>query len=555
MLDFQNSKISQISSISITNSTSGFKIQGTNIDLLINATLSQLGSKTIQRGGAIYSLSSNITLQNSNLASNTAIVGGGICIDCVSGDYWYSNISNTTFLNNTATESGGALNYNYKRPELKNNTFNNNKAAYGQDIASYPVKIIRKGSSSDSIIITNVGSGILINETFKLVLSDYDNQPMVLDNISQIKISATTNSSKVAGTDSVKVYSGIGTFENLILINKPGSNNVTFQASSKSIDSNKIVQVFGKNQYTNYVYSSFRFWKPGEIEQDNKCQECAPGTYAFTWNATSWNLWMNNAVCLGKVEVSVNSGYWRKTSNSTTLVEWPNKQAWTGGYVDSMMFPQTCNDGYSGNLWSDWVLVNGTKYERTGEFECSKCPDPLMNALRVIGVLLLAFIFLMLLIAINIRKTKESQTSILLRIFTNYLQLIAAAMSFNLRFPDSITNIFLPVNKISSSDTFLSFDWFITDYEIKAFAPNNAIFKTFLTAILPVILIWFVSLIFIGLYFISKKWFGDIKRNIGVSTICIIFLLHPTLTKVSLSLFQCIKIDDNDNRMRADLGN
>ena len=292
---------------------------------------------------------------------------------------------------------------------------------------------------------------------------------------------------------------------------------------------------------------------PGEIEQNGIWLDWTPGSYSFEWNSTSCKICMNNAVWLGKVEISVNSGYWRKTSNSTTIIEWPNKAAWTGGYVDRELFPETCADGYSSFLWSTWVLANGTKYERTGEFEWSKWPNPIYNAIRVIGVLILAFIFLMLLIAINIRKTKESQTSILLRIFTNYLQLIAAAMSFNLRFPSSITSIFLPVNKISSSDTFMSFDCFITNYDIRAFAPNNAIFKVFLTGILPIILIWIVALIFIVLYYISKKWFGDVKRNIGISAIWIIFLLHPTLTKVSLGLFQCIQIDVNDNRMRNDL--
>ena len=63
------------------------------------------------------------------------------------------------------------------------------------------------------------------------------------------------------------------------------------------------------------------------------------------------------------------------------------------------------------------------KYERVSDFECSKWPNPVYNALRVVGVILLAFVFLMILVIINIRKTKESQTSILIRIFTNYLQL------------------------------------------------------------------------------------------------------------------------------------
>ena len=194
------------------------------------------------------------------------------------------------------------------------------------------------------------------------------------------------------------------------------------------------------------------------------------------------------------------------------------------------------------------------KYERVSDFECSKWPNPVYNALRVIGVILLAFVFLMILVIINIRKTKESQTSILLRIFTNYLQLIAVALSFNLRYPQGILDAFSPFNSVSSSETFLSFDWFIEDYEIRGFAPNNSIFKIFLAALLPLMIIFVFCIIFVALYYVWNSRFADIKRNIGVSAIWIVFLLHPTLTRVSFNIFQCIKVDTNDFRMRNNLG-
>lgn len=94
------------------------------------------------------------------------------------------------------------------------------------------------------------------------------------------------------------------------------------------------------------------------------------------------------------------------------------------------------------------------------------------------------------LIVITIKKNKESQTSILLRIMTNYLQLIGAAFSFNVNFPSLLTGMFGPFDSIgSASDTFLSFDCFIENTEVKGFAPTTEIFKAFLTMILPIILI------------------------------------------------------------------
>ena len=73
--------------------------------------------------------------------------------------------------------------------------------------------------------------------------------------------------------------------------------------------------------------------------------------------------------------------------------------------------------------------------------------------------MIVAFAYLLALIIITIRKKKENQTSILLRIMTNYLQLIAAAYSFNLKLPDGFIEVFGSVEIVgSSSDAFLSFD-------------------------------------------------------------------------------------------------
>jgi hypothetical protein len=145
----------------------------------------------------------------------------------------------------------------------------------------------------------------------------------------------------------------------------------------------------------------------------------------------------------------------------------------------------------------------------------------------------------MLLIIINIRKTKESELSVIIRILTNYLQLISTSMTFDVSFPSSMTDIFLPINRIgSSSDTFLSFDCFITDYTIKGPFPSNAFFKLFLTDLLPLILICIVSSIWVVVYFIKRKWVRSLKKYIVVSFVSILFFLHPKLTESSLGIFR-----------------
>ena len=157
----------------------------------------------------------------------------------------------------------------------------------------------------------------------------------------------------------------------------------------------------------------------------------------------------------------------------------------------------------------------------------------------------------MLLIIINIRKNKESNLSTLMRILTNYLQLLTTSLSFDVQYPRAFTEIFYPVDRVgSSSDTFLSFDCFFTDIEVTGPFPSNTFFKLFLMAMLPIILFLITSMFWVIVTIVCPKWVQDFKRNIAISFISIIFLLHPTLAENSLSIFQCVEIDDGVSKVR-----
>ena len=164
-------------------------------------------------------------------------------------------------------------------------------------------------------------------------------------------------------------------------------------------------------------------------------------------------------------------------------------------------------------------------------------------------------IFLGCIIIVNIRKTSENQFSILLRIFTNYLHMVSLSMSFGADIPSTFISVFTQFEKVGSpNETLFSFDCFIEDYDIKAFSPSNLLFKSFLLAILPLILMMLVLIVIFIIKLITLMIFKDLKyeftRYMIVSTICIIFLFHPTLTLESLRLFQCIEIDEGVYRMR-----
>lgn len=200
------------------------------------------------------------------------------------------------------------------------------------------------------------------------------------------------------------------------------------------------------------------------------------------------------------------------------------------------------------------MVADGEKYERLANYECSKCPDPTMNFIRICGLVSLVGAFFIILIIVGIRKRRESQQSILLRILANYLQLLTAALSFNLKFPKALTELMYPVERIgASSEAFLSFDCFVRDTEIKAFTPSVAIFKIFLTGLLPIALVFLAMIVWLIIFVTCRRWVPDIVRNMVITVIVILFLLHPMLTKVGLEIFQCVQVDEGQYQVRVDL--
>ena len=78
-----------------------------------------------------------------------------------------------------------------------------------------------------------------------------------------------------------------------------------------------------------------------------------------------------------------------------------------------------CLEGYQGILCTDCEVG----YSRKGDYECSKCPDKLMNGLRIVGIFIGiggALIF-MIRSTLQGAKSKTNLTSIFLKIMMNHV--------------------------------------------------------------------------------------------------------------------------------------
>jgi hypothetical protein len=103
-----------------------------------------------------------------------------------------------------------------------------------------------------------VGPSITYTETLKLTLVDYDDQEIMNDDTSQIRISPVTENAIVTGVDYAKSTKGVGEFSGLIFEYTPGSANIKYVASSTAIDQSMISNVFGQQFDNNSVNVNFR---------------------------------------------------------------------------------------------------------------------------------------------------------------------------------------------------------------------------------------------------------------------------------------------------------
>ena len=258
----------------------------------------------------------------------------------------------------------------------------------------------------------------------------------------------------------------------LIFINTPGSNNITFSLNSDSINLDLAKAIYGNSYRLPVFVVNFRFCRPGEYISQNKWLSWSENSYSFDWNSTQWNQWMGNAFWEGDEIVKVDSGYWRKSTNSTLIIQWPNKDAWSGGYNNTSINPVNCEAGYKDILWSKWTKVDNDNYEKTSNFQCSKWPAIFVIYLRMFGSWAL-FIFIIVFI-IYMKRKEGNERTILMRIMTNYIQIMTTTLSYNLDFPKVVSDLFSPLKNYWNWDNISILNrlilFFISGYSIYSFS-------------------------------------------------------------------------------------
>ena len=285
-------------------------------------------------------------------------------------------------------------------PTLTNNTFINNTAPFRPDVGNYVVKLMMVADNGTTVNITSLdsaSSGAIIETPIKLAVVNNEGNIDYSDNKNIIKIMPLDSETDVKGQTTVLIQSGKATFSSTIFVGIPGKQNVRYAIKSSAIDYTAMELVDPQYSKVQVLTVSFRLWKPGEYQFQNEWLTWAVGSYSLLWNETQWYSCPDHASCEG-ASISLSSGYWRMNGNSTDIIEWPNAEAWLGGYNPNSTHPVYCADGYEGLLWNEWIVIGDQKYERISDNQCSKCPDPTLNFIRIMGFGVLILIFLIIMI-------------------------------------------------------------------------------------------------------------------------------------------------------------
>ena len=396
----------------------------------------------------------------------------------------------------------------------------------------------------------------VIKTSTKYNVVDADGLTIATDSDSVITISPQSSNDKVIGNTDVTVVNGVATFSDITLISAPSAMNINYTISSSNIDLTKLATAFNlvTSNTTQTLTVSFRAWVKGEQQANDMCTVWPTGKYSLIPGSADCNICPKHATCLGGAVIWVDEGYWRSSFDSDNIQAWisdANCLKYEGTPTD---VPYNCRTGYSSNLWDSCINVNGTKYQRTGDHKCGICPDPILNFFRIFGLLILLVILIVIIIWSNIRTIEDSPTSILIRILTNYFQIITSAASFNLTFPDSLNNFFEGVKTVGeSAKIFLSVDCFIQDFGMVKTDDTTEYFKAFMTSLSPFIFVFIVVAVWLCIRIFKKYTLIEMKNKVIISVIIVLFLLHPSITGMAMGLFNCYEVDTGEYWLYKDL--
>jgi len=499
---------------------------------------------------AFYSDVKLVSISKSLFFNNSATLGDGAAatLDCDVPTPCNMSISQTNFTSNSAKEDGGAIYWTKQEPTLLNNTYSNNTALYGANVASFGVNLKSidftpldskvKVSKVANQMYLNIGSGQKLPMVISIALVDKYDQVITSDNTSVGTISpADVENVLVTGTTRVQAKAGVYYFSDVKFSASPGIDikvKVTTDAfelvpddatgSSEIADINVAVQV--------------RDCEPGESLVGKDCVRCDYGTYSLEPTQLCTNC-PEGAECFGGSLMVPKKGYWRPSKTTDKFFECPNSGSCLGSPHVTLSLTGECIEGYRGNKCQ--ACDNG--YSRTNENQCGKCPNKTDNAFRISGIILAVLIACAIIVRSSLKTAYEPKQlhSIYIKIFANYLQLIVLTTQLNIEWPSFVLTLFnTQKSAASATDQLFSVDCMLADDSEKSY--QNIYFKKIIVVAFIPLFLATVATIFWVFHFLNYRQKSVFKKQFVASLVVLFFLIHPNIVKADFGIFSCTEI-------------
>ena len=164
-------------------------------------------------GGAIFTDNVKIRIENCEFTNNSAWQdnGGALYLNCADYEDCVIDVVNNVFTRNRAEVNGGAIKWNDIMPRfLTSNQFTENVALYGNDIASFPVKIQRVNTTGRLLeALPTLPSGQSAGVQLEYALIDHIDQVVKSDNSSEGEIMPYDSHTTVSGSTKITATDGI----------------------------------------------------------------------------------------------------------------------------------------------------------------------------------------------------------------------------------------------------------------------------------------------------------------------------------------------------------
>ncbi|CDW81646.1 UNKNOWN [Stylonychia lemnae] len=365
----------------------------------------------------------------------------------------------------------------------------------------------------------------------------------------------------IEGSNIFDVIGGVAVISDIIVVGTPGTSyQLTFSTDGIDLSKTSNKDVMNKEGLSNLNFNldfNLRECEVGEqFTVAGKCQLCQ-GSYSLIKMSEPGSCDVcpkEKAKCLGGAQIGPLPGYWRRNNESKIFSQCLYELACLGMIPPNNNILGECSKGYRGVLCADCEIG----FSRDNDFQCSFCPIPFLNSLRLLAILTAVVILVVFMIRSSLNGAMDANnvTSIYLKILLNHFQLILVTASFDFRWSQQIVEFFSSTKQVATASTqIFSFDCFLdkrSSNDQSSQGLNRIFFqKLIMIALLPFLLTILCFIVW-NTYMKIQKNQVEMRGKILSSLVILLFLVHPSLVTYSFQNFKCKEVE-GEQRVQDDL--